>query len=415
LRELMGQVCGLELAAARYLGFRKKLAEELRWKSVDKLLKEEKYRKILLGGFDHKLEAAPNALAIFYKYIYDVEFDLNELKKRVLAGIDLYEAGTGLFAEVKERVHLTGWKPLNERIKDIFEAAREAARRASKALGREYNVPVNLGDRVVEMPLSYFTELEPNYEGRLESGEEGVEVFERLLDVAIPLTPDRNELAVKFLSFAKVPRFFAVKAHPELADKKCEEFLRNLLGWSEYYVPELPQIPEDVKREYTIMGYTSDSLGDALVEVISRCWDLIDHLSDTSCLEPFGLQLKRASLMYAWKACEKLSEVSNLIPPVLEKPLRYYGRSTGYKGKYAYASYFAIKHRWYNNVAHRYGLPTFNCVYYRMSWEELRTNIHEYLRLVGFMAPQMHLGIANVEKEENGLLFVFYTKYEPSD
>jgi hypothetical protein len=413
LRELLGQVCSLELAAARYLGFRNMLAEELRWRSADKLLKEEKFRKILLGGFDHKLEPSPNALAVFYRNIYDVVFGWDELKKRVFAGVDLYDAGVGLFAEVREPPAAAGLKGLVDYIKGVFEAAREAARRASNVLGKEYSVPVDIGERIVELPLSYFAELEPSYEGRLESGEEGVEVFERLLKAALSLTPDCNKVAFKFLSFARVSRFFAEKAHPELVDRSCEEFLRNVMGWREYYVPEHPQMPQDVRREYTIMGYDPKSLGDALVKVLSACWDLIDYLANTSYLKPFGLQLEQASLMYAWRACEKLSEASNLIPPATRWPLGYYGRSTGYRGKYPYTYYFAIKMRSYDEI--RYGQPRFYCVYYRLSWVDLKSDIREYLRLVGFMAPQMHLGIASVEKEESGLMFVFYTRSTPSD
>jgi len=204
LRELLGQVCSLELAAARYLSFRSMLAEELRWRSADKLLKEEKFRKILLGGFDHKLEPSPNALAVFYRNIYNVVFDWDELKKRAFAGVDLYDAGVGLFAEVREPPAELKW--LADYVKEVFEAAREAARRASKVLGKEYSVPVDIGERIVELPLSYFAELEPSYEGRLESGEEGVEVFERLLKAALPLTPDCDKVAFRFLSFARVPR-----------------------------------------------------------------------------------------------------------------------------------------------------------------------------------------------------------------
>ncbi|RLE87136.1 MAG: hypothetical protein DRJ67_05525 [Thermoprotei archaeon] len=371
-------------------------------KGLDELLEEERFQRILIGGLRRDLTLAPNSLARFYQLIYGVKYDFNELVARIKGGArSLADAAVNLTAQVADEL-LAG--TVEKLVRDVLTAARNVMAVAGRVLG----------DRHYEREA---VELKPSYEQAIESGEEGVKVFEELLEASLSTSPNYCEPMFGVLSLYRIPWFYAVKAYPGITTRKVYlnyattveylDFLREKLGWTEYFVPEVPG--ESVRRRFTIMGYEEGSLGKALVRLISACWSLLDHLAREKLsygagerlLEPFGLRLEPESYKYVRRALESLSGVSNL-----EAPFKHglYARAVGYTGKYPYNYYYALGERIFDRT-----LPV-PCCYYRGRVKGLTVDGKPLPDLLRYMAPQMYLGIATMEREGDEYIFVFYSR-----
>jgi hypothetical protein len=407
VQNILGQIGSLEIAVAHYLGVLNYLKKEFSSKSVEELLREEKYRKIFLGGLNEDLQPSPNSLSKFYSYLYCVEVDEDGLKEKLTSSSST-SSKPPLYAKVNPE---KSFYHILENVSQIFQATQEVMKTAQIFLDPKYRIQVKDADRALEMSLGDLAKLEPGiYE--LKSAEDGVEIFENLLKVSFAVLPDYNEDIFMFISLATIPRFYAEKTHPYLKNKACETFLKAVMGWDKLYIPENSALGADKREKYSIWGYPPNTLGSQLVKVVNASWNFLDKSADV--LRDFGLNFERPSLRYFTQAMEFVDKVMALESPVSPRNLRYLSRYYEYKGKFPYSNYYALQMRARPSSLEDQ-VPLYKTVFYNLVRDEIGNKLDEYIRLLEFTALQMYLGIASVEIKENGLVFIFNTTDTPYD
>jgi hypothetical protein len=412
LSPLLAKAFDVGLAAARFLGFYEVLRRELEGKDLEELLREERYKKILLGGLDRDYKLASNALAHFYRQIYGIGFNMAELIARMKAGMGLEEAGIGLKAAVEPlRVtpkHDDAWHaeygyliPIRVYFtaRKILSTAQNTMMAAAKAFGGDYSIE---GKTLSSMLDS----LKPSFEGGLERGDEGVAVFKELLEKSLSISPNYDKGFFTVVTLRRIPWFYFTRAYSGVSSDRLE-FLEGVMGWVEHFVPEVPN--ESIKKNFTVMGYGSDSLGESLIDLIFWCWRLQDLLVKSEVLKPFDTHLESEPKKYVKRCLEAISPSHSLKAPLEEAPLY---TPLFYSGKYPHMFYYALKPLDDKLSSWSDWTPPVPCRSYLGSIRGLVVNRgrewYDLASLLRFMAPQMYLGIATMERWRNEWVFIFY-------
>lgn len=407
VQNILGQIGSLEIEAARYLGVINNLKKEFSSKSIEELLREEKYRKIFLGGLNRDLQPSPSALATFYGTFYNTHVDVDRLKKKLTAKIDSLSSDSTmpekLFAKILPVIP-------DDPVLKLFEATQEAMKIALAFFDENYNIPIKQGTETVEVPLGNLATLRPGTH-ELKSAEEGVEIIENLLGAVFAILPDYNEDIFRFISLVTIPRFYAEKTHPYIKNKVCEALLRTLMGWYKLFTPEWGNLSDEYKDKYSIYGHLPNTFGSQLVEVVDASWKLIDSWAFS--LNRFGVNLGQPSLRYFMQALEYLDKIIPLESPIDTSLLIYAGRLI-YRGKYPWQYYYALNFRCCHPNFED-SLPIYHTV--ALDFDRISTNLRteEYIRLLKIVAPQMYFGIAGFREKDGSFILIFNTTDPPKE
>jgi len=358
----------------KLLGFVEVLREELDGRDLKELLTEEKYKRMLLGGLRGDLSFHENALAKFYKELYGVNYDFGRLKSNIRAGItDPVEAAEGITVRVEE---------------DVLKRLEAGAWKLLKTLRSVYLAGETLVGEFKELAESKPEHVE------LENSHTGVKVLEDLVESALAISPNYNQTALKIVSLRRIPFFYAEKAYPEIRESQVMEFLRDRLGWDEFFRPEVHR--EEIARKFTIMGYGEASLGEAIINLIVETWRFFISIGERlSVFLPF--KIENEPYKYTEKALGAVLKISSMKAPIR-------------RGVHRKQQYFALT---YEELWRGYPPHYCNCYTFEGKIKGLSVIGEKSLPdILAYMAPQMYLGVGSVERKEvDVLVFVYYSKW----
>jgi len=378
LRSLLGEIYSLWRASVDLLEFYRSLKNQLDGRDVGELIEHEGLKRILLGGLREDLSPEENSLSHFYELIYGVKYDRLELASRVKGGARLEEAAAGIRAYVK----------------------------AEDLLSRVHTVK-NLSEEILRMQklTDYKGKLEYQPKSSIEDGLEGLRVLEELLKAALDLSPNYNGKTLSIVSLRRLPAFYAKSVHPWVLESR--DFLRSHLGWVKHFVPNVPQ--ESLRSKYTVMGYEAGGMGERIVDLVVEAWRLVEWFSERQEeLSPFYLRIQSEAAKYVQRALDALESVGYEFDPPARGVL--FGRFIGYTGRYPEQFFFALKasKALRNRMGAWSGPHRGQCYGFSCEVRGLTCNGTSLVDWLEYLAPQLYLAIATVEKERGRLSFIYY-------
>jgi len=388
IRNLIKDTYSLWRASEKFISFSETLTTTFHNKDLCELLAKEHYKRMLLGGLKEDLSVASNALLRFYKVVYGIDYDIDELIARLKAGMKLDRACEGIKVKVESTEIIEEVKSLEIALKEVLMEPKV----------KEIE---DFSSRLTKSSIEIRTELD------------GVKLFEELVDSLLTLSPNYNENVLKLISLRRLPWFYVAEAYPSLAsNKELLKHISGVLDWGELYIPQVSD--EEVKRKYTVMGYLPQGLGEKLISTVIESLKVLAMIHHMTRAETFFTgplssftKIEHEVGKYVERCIKVLKETYEERKPPVYGDL--YGRYTGYTGKYPEHFFFAIKNRtnyW------RISYPPLGkgCKALKIKVEGLKADRSTLPEILHYIAPQLYLGIATIEKgaSENELEIIYY-------
>ena len=232
--------------------FRQELVRKCDGMPFDELQDQWDYSQVLLGGVDEIGEYRERSLAKLYKELLGLQFeDLTEVVEKQRQNIS-----PSTKVEVSETAFSNFLAEVLEEAERILQQADAKDIIYSSNREGEYNFHEILSDQ------EEFTKLLSNFLYRLQS-----------------FLPNHNQRALFVWTLPKTTERYLSVAYPKLKDKESWEWLDELLGLEQIFVPDINETGENIEeqeQQYTIYDYREGSLGDNLTKLYQQVWDGFD-------------------------------------------------------------------------------------------------------------------------------------------
>lgn len=228
--------------------FRKELVRKCDGMPFDELQEQWDYSQVLLGGVDENGEYKERSLAKIYKELLGLQFeDLTEVVEKQRQDIS---------PSTKVEVNETQFSNF---VDDVLESAETVLSQAEK-------------DDII---YGSGAEAEYNFHEILSDQEKFSRLVSDFLYSLQKILPNFSSRALFIWTLPKTTKRYLSVAYPKLKDQESWDWLDELLGLEQVFVPDIDETGENIEEQeqrYTIYDYREGSLGHNLISLYRKVW-----------------------------------------------------------------------------------------------------------------------------------------------